>query len=433
MFLSNIVLILDTFKSCYKMKRLLVVFITFCIFGSCSDDSIQENNTVERLTIGSISPSRVRIGEIVTVNGTRMDLIDKIILFNEEQEDSLYDYPWEIWSNHFESQSESEISFKMRSFFQDNVMVEFQNVDKTIKKIELIGWIPTLHDFSSIKLVETPSSEVGFLYDGNKVYISEDGFLNWNSIFESSNPISNIHFIDESTGWIVEEDYTNDKSKFYLTEDGGSSFNLDFEIIMDGWIFNMEFVSKNKGFVVDTKQNMYVYENGKVIDFVDYYPEFDPAKIGGLGIFDFRILDENNLFIVPTDGDSNMQKLSNGQMIDLKFRYNQNLPQFIEETGYCLGDNNKLYKSLDRGDSWSEIMVFEGPYSTVHFLDKNHGFVKTGWRDNDAEQLETIDGGLNWKKSEIELQGGLNGLSVAHSVNYLISIKHGNKLFRYVE
>ena len=108
------------------------------------------------------------------------------------------------------------------------MMVDFQNVDNTVKEIELIGWIPIIHDFSSIKLVETPSSEVGFLYDGNKVYISEDGFLNWNSIFESSNPISNIHFIDESTGWIVEEDYTNDKSKFYLKNSIQSFFCFIF-------------------------------------------------------------------------------------------------------------------------------------------------------------------------------------------------------------
>jgi len=413
----------------------LFIYILLLLSACNSEDSVEGNSTIERLSIGSISPSRARIGEIVTVSGTRMDLIQKIILFNEEQEGSLLDHSWEISRIDFETQTEKEISFKIPYFFHDRMMVDFQNVDNTVKEIELIGWIPIIHDFSSIKLVEAPSSKVGFLYDGKKVYMSEDGFLNWNSIFESSNHISIIHFIDESTGWIVVEDYDNYKSEFYITEDGGSSFNLQFEIsnIRQGNIFKIGFISRNKGFIIDNRQNMYVYENGKVIDFFDYYPDFDPDKIGGLGIFNFSVLDENSLFIAPSDSNSSMHKLTNGRLIDLKFTFFDDFPQFFEEIGYCIGGNNKLYKSFDRGNSWSEIMAFEGPYSNVHFLDKNHGFVKTGWYDNNAKQLETIDGGLTWEKSLIDLQDDSIGLSVADSGNYLISIKDGNKLFRYLK
>ncbi|UCE94806.1 MAG: hypothetical protein JSV73_05930 [Flavobacteriaceae bacterium] len=414
-------------------KTRLFIYILFLLTACNSEDSMESNSTIERLTIGNISPSRARVGEIVTVNGTRMDLIQKITFFNELQVGGEFDHQIQMTKSGFMTQTEEEISFVVPYFYHDKMMIDFHNTDNTVKELELKGWIPTLHDFESINLIEAPSNKVGFLHDGNNVYRSVDGFLSWDSVFESSNYVGHIFFIDELTGWIVEKDFRN--IKFHLTEDGGSSFNLHFEMILDysSGIRNVEFVSRNKGFIVDGEQNMYVFENGEVKDLMDYYPEFDADEFDGEGIDNFRVLDENTLFLDPYGaGNSTMYKLSNGRLKDLGFENHLTFPQIIEEIGYCMGSNNKLYKSFDGGDSWSELVVFEGPYSSVHFLDKNHGFVKTGREDDKAKQLETIDGGLTWKESLIDLQFPY-GLSVVNSPENLIGPNFSSKLFRFIE
>lgn len=419
------------------MKNIVLLLVLIFAFSCSSESNPIKNEATEKHSVESLNPSTSRIGDTVTIIGKRMDLLKKMILFNDQQVVGWRDNAVEINRSGFITHTETEISIKVPNFAHEKIMIEFQNAEKTVMELKLRGWIPVIHDFKSIKLVVAPSNKTAFLYDDKTVYRSVDGFLNWSAVYQPSERISAMFFIDEITGWIVEVGDRN-SLRFYITEDGGETFNFHFESLesrigdnSDRGITKMHFISKNKGFFVDSRQNMFVFEAGEIKSIFDYIPDLEAEKMGTKSIYSFSFLDENTFFLGPNVGGAHLFKLKDGEITDCGFSFSNHFPQIIGETGFCLGFDNKLYKSNDKGDSWYEIMNFEGPYSSFIFLNKNLGYLKSGNGPRDSSIFETIDGGISWHKSP---NGFIHspGLSEIESPRRLVGA-WGDRLYRYIE
>lgn len=80
----------------------------------------------------------------------------------------------------------------------------------------------------------------------------------------------------------------------------------------------------------------------------------------------------------------------------------QDLDFSSSTTGYSVGWAGNIWKTVDSGDSWSQITVPGNPgtrnFNGCHFFNDNIGVVVGGNQSNDAIQtiLKTTDGGNNW-------------------------------------
>lgn len=211
---------------------------------------------------------------------------------------------------------------------------------------------------SSIATIYFNKQHVGFLSSSNKIFRTIDMGLSWTSIEVDSNiNLYNITFVDSIVGFIVVS--KGGKGIILKTVDGGNIWNV-ISVGFANAFFDVSFVNLKNGWIFG--------EVGSLI-----------GKIGK-----------------TTDGGSTWID----QGID---SYGPILSGFFVDTlnGYAAGEKPSLIKTTNGGHTWFEIDTLYMrsdsvvPLRSVHFIDKNNGWVVGGIAEYNAI-LRTTDGGQTW-------------------------------------
>lgn len=168
---------------------------------------------------------------------------------------------------------------------------------------------------------------------------------NWSNPTPFGYHLSDVHFPDENTGYIVGE-----KGTVLKTTDAGTSWNFmpsgtlrRLEMV---WFTNTEtgYVTSDSGFIMKT-----------------------------------------------TDGGETWQELQSGTTEEFNDIY------FYNETlGFIAGMNGQLLRTTDGGETWQRafIDIYSDVYS-VHFVDENVGYAAASMRT----VFKTVDGGDTWSNT----------------------------------
>ncbi len=234
---------------------------------------------------------------------------------------------------------------------------------------------------------------------------TSDGGLSW--IAQESgteDPLQDICFLDALVG------YTGGGFNVFKTEDGGAHWQK-LALTTNGSINTLFFISKNKGWLATSNNYIYITEDGG--QSWTFYYQGSPYAITSL-----YFTDEMTGFWLgfgginkTTDGGKTFRLIFNAPMA-----WSYNRVSFISPTtAYILGDGGVIAKSIDTGESWTQVYKFVNVnVSNIYFKDEQNGCAVGGgiWTTN--------DGGITWKKV-LETTGlydvafsGLSGCAVGY-------------------
>jgi photosystem II stability/assembly factor-like uncharacterized protein len=236
------------------------------------------------------------------------------------------------------------------------------------KPIEILdGW--TIYkkaiDFEiNIRDMYFVNSRVGFVVGFNgAIYATTNGGNNWAK--QNSNTtlhLLSVHFIDEKTGYIsglamsgcLDED-CGKGAIFLKTNDGGKNWEKSFFSTYTR-ITSLHFFDANQGLAI-------------------------------ISIPD--VLNQKTVYLAKTiDGGQNWQ-LTDVDIFQAGAFYSS-----IGDVTYVNGENQKIFKSTDRGDNW---ITLETPVPAnydvcnMYFIDTEKGFI-----DGKSQIYQTTNGGLTW-------------------------------------
>jgi hypothetical protein len=303
----------------------------------------------------------------------------------------------------------------------DNVADD--NVDGTTLEYDLYGMIPITHNFGSIKQIKVLDQKTSFLLNDGTMFKSKDGFYSWESVSADNN--IGYFFIINEMKWFKIIYEGNSNSNIYYTQDGGSSYSLENSISLPNsseFIRKIQYTSKDKGYFVTNRNQMYIIENDSVRNIYEIFPDLD-----------FNIINENLLFILPNDGFAPLIRIENQNITFSDFSVNL-VPQFFNDTGCCVF-NRDLYRSIDRGNSWIKIKSFESYPQSINFIDNQLGFITVNKNGSPPYIYQTIDGGVTWKKyytftkyATSYHSGHINDFSLTNGL-----FGEGRSLFKYIK
>lgn len=411
----------------------IIILVSFLLFNCSSENSDEMIDSVNRLAINNVSPSRVKIGDTIRISGNRLDLIEKLVFFNEKQTHP-NDQPFNAPKHYFITHTENEITLKIPWFYHEEMTIDFNNLDRTTWDLELYGMIPIFHSFESVQQIKVIDENIAYLKNGGSIYKSIDGFHNWTPIFEGR--ANHFFFLNEMIGWITEEE--DGEAKIYYTEDGGNSFELQNTFSLPNtsdFIRKIWFSSENKGYFVTSGLQMFVIENNTFKNIFEYFPNLNNQQFMYDEIWDFSILNDDLLFILTNWPEDPLIKIDNQNITLSSFESGIiKPPQFIDNIGFILS-NQHLYKSEDNGSSWTKIKSFENFPRSINFIDNQHGFIYIENGPNPPYFNETFDGGVTWKKyytfTRYATSYHIGDFHDFSTTNGLVG--SGRSLFKYIE
>ena len=380
------------------------------VISSCSDDesNIIKQNPDENDTHIKISPSKIKIGEIgdtIRITGTGLSKIKRIVMEYEGLTDD-FDGSFEFGLSGapYIKYTDEEILVKpdyFPEYYREKISIYLKEADNTVimkSQLDVYGLIPVKKTFSNATQIEVVSSLVAYVLDENRViYKSSDGYIEWNEFFSSEYHIRGMQFMNASTGWIVVREgmYSN----FYITKDGGASFELYFpkdSITHD--VIDFQFTSIDKGYFRTIRDEMFVIDALEVVPFYDFFNELDTSVLESEKVALFRAIDNDLIFIQPLNSES-LIRISDGEILETPMgEFYWNMPEIFGNIGYFAPFGKKLYKTTNKGLSWVEIREFENFYLNAGFLNKDLGFAINSDYTNPTDIYFTDDGGESWNK-----------------------------------
>ena len=254
--------------------------------------------------------------------------------------------------------------------------------------------------------------------------------------YPTSNLLSDMSFVNDSTGWIVGE-----KGTIIKTTDGGETWEIQ-ESGTDYWLMNVAFVDEQTGFAsgnnsfviyttdggehwermpgfqwyADPLKSIYVVNpdtvwfgswNGQIYGCFNYGQEWIRIPPNGdyLEINSIQFPDKMNgwaaggsygsntpFFKKSNDYGQTWTKVQNdslGNILDMIF--SDSVTGYLISSKYSFPD--MLWKTTDKGDSWHVKHTFSNDWFKLFFLDNN-----TGYSLNYNQINKTVDGGNNWEQ-----------------------------------
>jgi len=379
--------------------KFIIPLLSFLVLSCSTKDSDEDIvDPKNRLTINNVSPSRVKIGDTITISGNRLDLIKEMMFFNENQT-HINDQAFDASKSYFITHTEEEITLVMPWFYHENVTIDFMNLDNTTWDLEVYGMMPIFHEFESIQQIKLIDENVAYLRNANNVYKSVDGFHNWDLIFDNG-IVTDFFFLDENNGWVATVD--GSFSHIYYTEDAGDSFELISTYtytVSNSQIRKMQFTSKNKGYFVTTGNNqMYSIENNEITHINERFPNLGLDELFSIGIFDFNFINDDLFYLIPNDLSDPLVRVSNETTTLNYFEFGAYTPpQFFGNTGFYL-THQDMYKSVDNGLTWEKMNTFENYPQSFNFMNNQHGFVYIEEAGAPPYIFQSFDGGTTWEK-----------------------------------
>ena len=214
-------------------------------------------------------------------------------------------------------------------------------------------------------------------------------------------------------------------STIAVSSDTGATWNIAMDNV-NAWLQDLDFTSPTNGYSVGWAGNIW-----KTGDAGDSWTQITvPGGPGSRNYNGCYFFNDNTGVIVggwesndaiqtiikTTDGGANWSIISDG--LDPWLR----AVHFADNTtGYAVGDAGTILKSVDAGDSWSQLTlsgsVSSRRYNDVYFIDDMTGVAVGGWPTNDSIQtiIRTTDGGANWSVISDNLGSMLNGVQFYNS------------------
>jgi len=120
-----------------------------------------------------------------------------------------------------------------------------------------------------------------------------------------------------------------------------------------------------------------------------YFPTPDTGYIVG----------DSGIILKTIDGGTNWSRKQIPSVMALQSVYFLN-----KEVGYVVGDSGIIFKTQNGGKNWiRKISNSSKELMSVQFLDSSVGFATEGGTGvSDGKILKTVDGGNNWKVTQIE-------------------------------
>ncbi len=254
--------------------------------------------------------------------------------------------------------------------------------------------------------------------DGGKTYQKVDG-----DVFEEKS-LKDIHFTDNSHGWIVTYSTPNDTENsgyIYHTTDGGQTWEEQFST--KSALFSLHFVDKMAGWVVGDQRSLYVTtDGGKNWEFVtdgssqrhkEKYGQPDYLGKEGLHTFtlyDVDFADNQHGWIVgdlgvilhtatgiKKDGSSVWKHQRGGP------RFHNSADDLLlavdfvsKKIGWAVGENGTILHTRNGGLTWEAQSSPTHLFYDVCIVSKDKGYV-VGDR---GAILQTHDGGTKWQAQD---------------------------------
>ncbi|PIQ25140.1 MAG: hypothetical protein COW63_19195 [Bacteroidetes bacterium CG18_big_fil_WC_8_21_14_2_50_41_14] len=217
-------------------------------------------------------------------------------------------------------------------------------------------------------------------YNG-RIVKSSDGGLTWGNVGQSiDGNFTSVGFFNSDNG------FATGYSILYRTENGGHSWT--FDTILGSTEYYLTYFSGQRAYMLNRDFKMAKTSNaGEIWVLLDI-----PLSTSYYN--DLQFVNENSGYLCGNDGV--LKKTSDGGITwedkSLSSDHNLTCLQFInEDLGWMVDMNSKtLIKSQDGGDTWSDLAL-----SNVHrlfFLNENIGYVTT----YDSKLFKTIDAGNTW-------------------------------------
>ncbi|MEP5612258.1 MAG: MBG domain-containing protein, partial [Cyclobacteriaceae bacterium] len=232
------------------------------------------------------------------------------------------------------------------------------------------------------ELIFTSSTD-GKLFDGNKIYTSDDAGISWT--LEDSFPFSpsSISYNSMDASFLLGGSDGN-----LGIYDNGTFVSLSNSLTKTANIADIHFNDLNNGFVVDSKDVHRTSDGGiswfslGLSDMVDV--EFATTSIG---------------FLISSS--KSVQKTTNGgitwsevSVLNAGSYFPQSSDFLDVNTGWVVGTNSSVFKTVDGGTSWS-AQTLPTPALTLYdvfFIDSNNGYIS----GSGGNVFKTTDGGTNW-------------------------------------
>ena len=214
----------------------------------------------------------------------------------------------------------------------------------------------------SLWQLQFTSSSVGYIIGGNnvdgdyfgKILRTSDGGISWTEVYSQTSELSDMYFINDSTGWVSAYELV------LQTTNSGATWT---PVACIGYtIYNIWFVSALKG----------------------YYSGVD-SKV-------YNTTDGGNVWT---------EKFSGETLNDLWFRDPQH--------GYYLNSIRQLKVSTDSGNTWTWAYTFPEQVKNVRFINQDTGYVLNYAGD---KIFQSIDAGTTWQLIYEASNENLNDIEV---------------------
>ena len=270
--------------------------------------------------------------------------------------------------------------------------------------------------YNTISQLDVTSENIVYILVGNEVLKSIDRGENWINQGKPApdQKTARIDFINDDIGFAIvggTPGTSGNSGSVYKTIDGGTSWlktHDTFELFTED-LYCIDFVNEQLGFVSGG------YNQDAVLKTIDGGKSW--SQVESISFGQIQFLNENIGYARNVGNYYNRiyKTLDSGETWNVTIEIDQGINSFHfvnEFVGYFVGDDALIYKTVDGGNSWQKLEVPYDWYKEVKFYSENFGFIA----DEDGRVYKTLDGGLNW--DQIDELSGIQNIDLLNEVIY---------------
>ncbi|MBN8547133.1 MAG: T9SS type A sorting domain-containing protein [Ignavibacteria bacterium] len=253
---------------------------------------------------------------------------------------------------------------------------------------------------------------------GGVIIKSTDGGNSWISLTSGlTDTIKDLKFVSALTGYFVA------KNKIYKTTDSGVTWFLNYTASTNIYLNEISALNENEIIVVGSSKNTYYTTNGGIswlniavgtagdLNSIHYSGTSVAYCAGTTGKI-FKTADKGNSWSVAVTAV--------GTINSIWFS--------TPAIGWAVGNNGKIFKSTNSGGNWDTLTSITYYHlQSVRFSDANNGIIV----GNSGTILKTTDGGTTWTKSAQVTDKNLMSAALIDGSTVLVSGNTGTVIKSY--